>query len=70
MRVLFPGIEEHPVLRDLEVWQVYSFTAQTFLNAANILLFFSLRQISTAKQLAFYVTRGLGKKKTDKLTMC
>lgn len=21
MRVLFPGIEEHPVLRDLEVWQ-------------------------------------------------
>lgn len=20
MRVLFPGIEEHPVLRDLEVW--------------------------------------------------
>lgn len=24
MRVLFPGIEEHPVLRDLEVWQTIS----------------------------------------------
>lgn len=27
MRVLFPGIEEHPVLRDLEVWWTVCFTA-------------------------------------------
>lgn len=51
MRVLFPGIEEHPVLRDLEVWGCLRnyFIAHPFCNAENMQLFFSLHQIIVAK---------------------
>lgn len=58
MRVLFPGIEEHPVLRDLEVRWVYMtiLLHKHILNAENI-----PHQISIAKQLALYVKRGLAK---------
>lgn len=40
MRVLFPGIEEHPVLRDLEVWYFGIFVKYSSYNTIETTFFF------------------------------